>query len=1079
MRHEDYPKLILRTTGSVMENVEEFLPPDMRRGILESERKKKIADRLIDALGIRHQSGSRGLPQNLGQESSNSNNGDTMPSGFFLIPGHIHDLASELFNQLPIERVMDNDESIEWLKATVDQAQDNDPNKAGQLFMLANTLKFRFDRLGNITDIDNAIGHLQAAIDVTPDSDPQKTEYLDSLGDTLFDRFRRLGNAADIDAAVAHKQAAVKLTPDGHPHKHRQLNELGIYLVARFQRLGDSADIERAIVLQQTSVNLIPDSHPDKYEVLGNLGASFNARFGYFGNIVDVDRAIAHQQAANNLIPNGHPNKGCILNSLGNSLRSRFERFGKIADIDQAITQHHEAVKITPENHHEKFLPLSNLGTSLFCRFRGVKNLVDLNDAIRYQQAALDAAPDDHYARARLLDELGRSLLIRFRETGNIEDIESSISYTQAGVNLIPSNHPDRPRFLGNLGGSLQTHFERVGSVESIDRAIVLQNEAVRITTDGYPEKAINMLNLGNALEQRFLRFHHSEDAEAAICHFSAAAKYPMGAPKIRYTAVLSWIFLAGPLDHPSLLAAYECALDLMQIVAWIGLSMEDRHKKLIQMSGLARDAAAFAISLDQYDKALEWLEQGRSIVWNQILQLRTPVDELRSVDSDLASRLLKVSRQLDHGVEHKRDGGPIEEHGQRYRALANEWGSIIEQVRSLPNFEDFLRPPKVSRLLNAAHNGPVVVLSIAMRRCDALALIPGLEEVVHIPLPNITWQRITELRDELKDFLYSNGMRMRGQRAAKIVGDEGVEDCGSILSELWSGLVKPVLDSLAFTVQRTILYINLNLLMFCLQANPDIFPRIWWCATGPLAFLPLHAAGLYNTEAAEPQIGDYVISSYTPTVSALLGTATRTTDPPFRLLSVIQPSAPGASSIPNTRQELEYIQNRIANRDHVVLNGYEGTKQRVMKGMLNSSWLHLACHGAQRQDEPTKSGLILQDGHLTLEEIIKLDLPKAEFAFLSACQTTTGDEELSDEAVHIAAGMLLAGYRGVVATMWSIQDDLAPEVADEFYRYMMEDEGRPDNRKAAEALHYSIQKLRKKGGIPLTSWIPWVHLGA
>jgi CHAT domain-containing protein len=80
------------------------------------------------------------------------------------------------------------------------------------------------------------------------------------------------------------------------------------------------------------------------------------------------------------------------------------------------------------------------------------------------------------------------------------------------------------------------------------------------------------------------------------------------------------------------------------------------------------------------------------------------------------------------------------------------------------------------------------------------------------------------------------------------------------------------------------------------------------------------------------------------------------------------------------------------------------------MKGMEECSWLHLACHGVQKPEEPTKSALILQDGHLTLEEIIRLNLPNAEFAFLSACQTTTGDERLSEEAVHIAGGMLLAG---------------------------------------------------------------------
>ncbi|CAG8765862.1 7399_t:CDS:2, partial [Acaulospora colombiana] len=127
------------------------------------------------------------------------------------------------------------------------------------------------------------------------------------------------------------------------------------------------------------------------------------------------------------------------------------------------------------------------------------------------------------------------------------------------------------------------------------------------------------------------------------------------------------------------------------------------------------------------------------------------------------------------------------------------------------------------------------------------------------------------------------------------------------------------------------------------------------------------------------------------------------------------------------------------------------GTKRRVMKGMEECNWLHLACHGIQEPDEPTKSALLLEDGHLTLEEVIKLNLPRAEFAFLSACQTTTGDENLSEEAVHIA---------------------------DEFYKHVMEEGKRPDSREAAEALHIAVQKLRQQPGIQLTDWIPFVHLG-
>jgi CHAT domain-containing protein len=197
-----------------------------------------------------------------------------------------------------------------------------------------------------------------------------------------------------------------------------------------------------------------------------------------------------------------------------------------------------------------------------------------------------------------------------------------------------------------------------------------------------------------------------------------------------------------------------------------------------------------------------------------------------------------------------------------------------------------------------------------------------------------------------------------------------------------------------------------------------------------------------------------------------------------FKLLSVIEPSAPGASYIPNTQQELERIQGHLQDRDLVVKQGPEATKAAVTKAMEDCNWIHLACHGIQNPIEPTKSALLIHDGHLTLEEIIKLDLPNAEFAFLSACQTTTGDEKLSEEAVHIAGGMLLAGYRSVVATMWSIQDELAPEVADAFYEHMMEGDGRPDSRKAAEALHISVKKLRERRELPFMAWLPFVHLG-
>lgn len=212
--------------------------------------------------------------------------------------------------------------------------------------------------------------------------------------------------------------------------------------------------------------------------------------------------------------------------------------------------------------------------------------------------------------------------------------------------------------------------------------------------------------------------------------------------------------------------------------------------------------------------------------------------------------------------------------------------------------------------------------------------------------------------------------------------------------------------------------------------------------------------------------------------MSALLESATTSgIISTFKLLAVAEPSAPGASYIPNTKIELAHIQRHLHSRDHTVFEGPEATKENVITEMGSCNWVHFACHGVQNQIDPTKSALLLHDVRLTLEEIIRLDLPQAEFAFLSACQTITGDESISEEAAHIAGGMLLAGYRSVVATMWSIQDDLAPGVTDDFYDHIMGKEGRPSSRNAAEALHYSLQKLRRTD-VALTSWIPFVHVG-
>ena len=268
-------------------------------------------------------------------------------------------------------------------------------------------------------------------------------------------------------------------------------------------------------------------------------------------------------------------------------------------------------------------------------------------------------------------------------------------------------------------------------------------------------------------------------------------------------------------------------------------------------------------------------------------------------------------------------------------------------------------------------------------------------------------------------------------------------------------------------------------------QTSGDL-SRIFWCPTGPFVFLPIHAAGFYDIQHSQPghNVSDFVVSSYVPTLS-ILALSPNTSSAPsgdLRLLAVRQPPSDGLSRLPGVATELEHIRAVIGNSPlthTTLLESSVGTVEEVLDLMKEADWVHFACHGIQDAASPTESGLCLADRRrLKISDIIALSRPRGGLAFLSACQTAMGDEGLSDEAIHIAAGMLFAGYGGVVGTMWSISDKLAPDVARDVYKQLFRNGTRPDYREAARALHGAIGRLRDSGEVSFVTWLPFIHVG-
>ena len=150
---------------------------------------------------------------------------------------------------------------------------------------------------------------------------------------------------------------------------------------------------------------------------------------------------------------------------------------------------------------------------------------------------------------------------------------------------------------------------------------------------------------------------------------------------------------------------------------------------------------------------------------------------------------------------------------------------------------------------------------------------------------------------------------------------------------------------------------------------------------------------------------------------------------------------------------------------------------------MSTYPWVHLACHGSQNLADPTQSAFALYDGPLTLSTLMSTTADNAELAFLSACQTAVGDEKNPEESIHLAAGMLAVGYKGVIATMWSIGDSDAPILVEAYYKKLLELRSAPDaidgQTGAAYALHAAMKVLRDHVGEKnFVRWAPFVHFG-
>ena len=950
------------------------------------------------------------------------------------------------------------DSSINYYTLALTLCSPDHPDRGRHLGNLGSAIQTQFEHSGNSGDLEKAIELYRESLTFFPPGHRSRERAIDSLGDALRTRWEEYRNPEDIDSAITYHSEALAQNSRG-PDRARSLILYGSALQARFDDRGAAEDLDSAIASYKESIEVLPTGHHYLGVSINNLGNLFWSRFELKGIMEDLETAIDYFTQLLSYTPPGHPDIVKDLNNLASVLVIRFEQHGGLEDLESAIAYRRKALELPNTFPPDQLVLFGNFGYALFKRYERLQTLEDLELAITYHTEAVARCPSDHSTRATHLDNLVTSLGARIEHAKSAVDIDAIIKYATESLTLRSKDHPKRPRSLHNLGTAYQARFENLGQIEDLHRAIAYFTEAQDSLSPFHPSEAKYQTYLASLLLDNTGPLGTSR-IEEGFTRLKKAANQSSASSQLRFDTARTWLSYGRQYNHPSLLDAYVQSIENLRLCLVMRPTLDMQHQFLMNIPiSLPSEAASTAIDANQLDKATELLEEGWGILWSRLSGYRSSIADLSLVDSDLAGQFSRLSAELESLAVASdtpltlttsyNDTNTLENRMRQHRLVSERWEETLKQIRQKDDFTRFLLPRPFASLRDAVRGMPVIIINVSKYRTDALLILQNEELPILIPLPNASHAHLETLSVRL-----SRALKMHFEQSYNNVDAE----IKFILTTLWNTVISPIVEKLEAAG-----------LTVCTGS------RIWLCPTSVLCSLPIHAAGPYDE--GRPCLSDLFVCSYTPSLSALIKAWSTTPTPSPHVLVVDNPDG----SLSCADLEVNEIRRYEKITPILVLSGEQANQQSVTCGLQQHPWVHFVCHGFQ-DPEPYKSSLILHDEiYLTALDIVQARLPNAEFAFLSACETATGDQKgTPDEVIHLASSLQFSGFRSVVGTLWPMMDMDGPMVARTFYRHMFRNGAQKvDFRDAATAIQLATKALRRKKWMTMDRWINFIHVGA
>ncbi|MFF3377079.1 CHAT domain-containing protein [Streptomyces sp. NPDC002680] len=1023
-------------------------------------------------------------------------------------------LAFQLFSK--IAKVLP-DELPAHVEAILRAAAAPEGAPAGQLQQLLTDAENALDDPATATDpvaLDQWIDVLRA-FDRTAAEQGRRHSLLDLLGRFLRRRFPcdpeeiwRLEQAADC------LRTAVGAMPPRDVLAHLPAYNLCVTLLDHFEATGDTGKLQEATEASGLALRSISPAHAhyprlvvQRADILCTR-ARVDSAEGLLSEATELCReAVRRLRPDNPVAPFVHTTAARVLGD-------QYVVGQDLALLQEALVSAEAAVTGLSDDG-ERHLAYARHGRLLFLLGQRTGDLDALVRAVEALTLAVGSLPHGHAMRAAHLSDLADARFEHHLRTGDEELLRAARESALASVEVLQPGDTANPPMLDTVARILIRCYEVHGDPRELDTAVERFRHAEELCPPGSRSRALALLHLGHALMLRAAvladvgarraAFDEAEevaglavdacppgpDQLTAMNNAAAVARRRSeGDPAVLRRAADMYrdILRKGdPGTGPVQLATFNLGATLLDLFE------TERDPDLLDEAEPLLRAAARAAPPGQRHHATVTAALARCVALRAGAPTDETVDLLRAhitagggtTGAERVSAAVTLGRLYADAGQWRsaRDAfadaidllaarladreSAVREHGvasffglaSQAAACALAAGDPVAAVTLLERGRGLLLPSAQSpdAVLDTAGR-TVAIINVSRYRCDALLVRDG--QVTVVPLPQVTHDAVNR---QAGTFLWG------AQRGADRLRPSEERDKGSrvavngALRWLWHTTVRPVLDAVR-------------------PDGPHGLPRIWWCPTGMLSFLPLHAAGEYASSyggRGGECAADRVISSYTTTLRALRVAAHRGSGvlaPPPGNPLVVTPQTPDLE-LSQALQELEALRQLYPGCTE--LTGPVATKDRILTELPRHSWFHFAGHGSQNVQVAGSAHLVPHDhalhGGIGADTLGALDLDHAELAFLSACSTATGQLALADDQVHVAGMLLGSGFRHVVAAQWTVRDQVAAEVATAFHRRVAA--APTGGVEPGVVLHEAVREARRSHPEPY-AWAPFTHYG-